>query len=634
MNRKLLSLIAVLLIVFCTSSSQGQIISTYAGNGASGFTGDSIAATAAELHLPHNVATDDSGNVYVSDVLNHRIRKINSAGNIYTICGTGSAGSGGDGGQATAATINFPTGIVKDASGNIYFADYLVNKVRKISPSGIISTYAGTGSSGFSGDGSAATAATIKNPYGLALDGSGGLLIADYGNNRIRKVSTSGIISTIAGSGTTGGYSGDFGAATASLLNAPYGVAVDGSGFVYIADNGNNRIRKISASGIITTFCGTGTGGYSGDGGLATAALIASPTQVSFDRAGNLYVVSASAARVRVINTSGIINAFAGTGTSGFGGDGSPATVALISNAYDIAFDSANIGYLADAGNNRIRKILPYVNHVPYFLTGHAINLGVCINQPTSLNSLLAINDSEIGQMEYWSLLSAPTHGTAYVSYNAISTGGALLPSGLSYSPATGYVGLDTFTVRITDSVASDTAIVYVTVNAIPSAGVIDGNDSVCPGYSVTLSSSVTGGAWASTNSSIATVSSGGIATGLVPGIDTILYTIGNICKEDTARYPLMVQCPNAVDNVNVGNSVLNLYPNPVNAGNFMVQFNTPNMEKCPLTIRNIVGQIVYQAQVESGKANKLGFNAPAGVYFVSVKTNTGILDGKLIYDK
>ena len=329
-------------------------ISTVAGTGTStGFSGDGGAATAAQLHSAYGVAVDGSGNLYIADRDNHRIRKVDSSGNISTVAG----GAIGDGGAAVAARLNGPRDVAPDGSGNLYIADRGNHRIRKVDSSGNISTVAGTGTSGFGGDGGAAGAARLNHPVSVALDGSGNLYIADPVNQRIRKVDSSGNISTVAGTGTSG-FSGDGGAATAAQLNYPYGVAVDGSGNLYFADWLNQRIRKVDSSGNITTVAGTGTSsGFSGDGGAATAARLANPRDVAPDGSGNLYIADTGNHRIRKVDSSGNITTVAGTGTYGFSGDGGAAVAAQLNSPYGVAPDGSGNLYIADAGNQRIRKV-------------------------------------------------------------------------------------------------------------------------------------------------------------------------------------------------------------------------------------------------------------------------------------
>lgn len=289
----------------------GGTISTVVGTGGTaGFAGDGGLATAARLNQPGAVCLDNAGNMYIADATNHRIRKVDAlTGIITTIAGNGTASTTGDGGLATAATINFPYGIAVDNNGDIYFSESSSHVIRKITVStGIISTYAGTiSTSGSSGDGGAATSARLNFPRDICFDGAYNLYIADRVNNKIRKVTAAtGNISTIAGTGTAGS-SGDGGAATSARLRGPFGITIDATGNIFIADATNNKIRKVNGvTGVITTFAGTGTSGYFGDGGDATLANLNFPTNVFAD-ASYLYVVDNSNNRVRRIQIGPII---------------------------------------------------------------------------------------------------------------------------------------------------------------------------------------------------------------------------------------------------------------------------------------------------------------------------------------
>ncbi len=264
------------------------IISTITGNGTSGFSGDGGQATASELSYPICITLDAASNLYIADESNHRIRKVNTAGIITTVAGNGTAGFSGDGGQATAAEINAPEGVAFDIAGNFYIGDYHNYRVRMVNTSGIINTVAGNGTMGYSGDGGAATAAELNYPCGLTIDAENNIYIADLANNRVRKINTLGIINTIAGNGTQG-YSGDGGQATAAELYNPAWLTFDAAGNLYISDMDNNSIRMVNSAGIISAIAGNGTAGYSGDGGAATAAELHGPQGIAFDSVGNLY---------------------------------------------------------------------------------------------------------------------------------------------------------------------------------------------------------------------------------------------------------------------------------------------------------------------------------------------------------
>ncbi len=349
--------------VYITDSQNDRIrkvdssgtITTFAGTGTAGFSGDGGPADEAEINDPEGVAVDGSGNVYIADTLNNRIRKVDSSGVITTFAGTGSYGFSGDGGQATAARLRRPEDVAVDGSGNIYIADSSSHRVRKVDSAGVITTFAGTGQRGIRGDGGPATSANIQQPVAIALDGSGNLYIADLHNDRIRKVDSSGIITTVALGDHT--FGGDGGRATSALLNRPYDVALDGSGNVYIADTFNERIRKVDSSGTITTFAGTGTAGFSGDGGPATEAQLNRPIGVAVDGSGNLYIADGLNYRIRKVDSSGVITTFAGSRTTGDHGYGGPATEARLYNVNGLAFDRSGNLYIVDPGVRRILKV-------------------------------------------------------------------------------------------------------------------------------------------------------------------------------------------------------------------------------------------------------------------------------------
>jgi sugar lactone lactonase YvrE len=333
------------------------VITTVAGDGVGGYGGDNVQATATDLYDPQGVAVDSSGNLYIADTYNDRIRKVKlSTGIITTVGGMGSAGYNGDGIAATIAALYDPTGVAVDASGNFYIADSLNNRIRKVTiSSGLITTVAGSAAAGYGGDGGAATAAVLNDPRGIAVDATGDLFIADYANARIREVyASTAKIATVAGSGSAG-YSGDGGAATAAAISKPQGVAVDAAGNLYIADSGNNRVREVShASATIATFAG----GFLGDGGAATAAILAAPADAAVDSSGDIFIADTNDNRVREVNrATGAITTVAGNGGAGYGGDNGQATAAMLDAPDAVALDSAGNLYIADSGNNRVREV-------------------------------------------------------------------------------------------------------------------------------------------------------------------------------------------------------------------------------------------------------------------------------------
>ncbi|MBA3488595.1 MAG: serine/threonine protein kinase, partial [Longispora sp.] len=273
-----------------------------------------------------------------------------------TIAGDGQEGFGGDTGPAAAARLNRPAAVAADAHGNVFIADEWNNRIRKIDPQGVISTLAGTDHPGFSGDGGPATAAHLNYPLGVAVDAHGNVFIADAGNHRIRKIDLHGVITTIAGDGEKD-FDGDGGPAIAAQLGFPSAVAVDAHGNVFIADTDNNRIRKIDLHGVITTVAGTNLQGFGGDNGPAFAAQLNQPTGIAVDARGSVFVADTGNNRIRKIDPYGVITTIAGGDQEGFDGDGKPATVAQLNGPQAVAVDARGSVFVADTGNHRIRKI-------------------------------------------------------------------------------------------------------------------------------------------------------------------------------------------------------------------------------------------------------------------------------------
>ena len=330
-------------------------ITTVAGNGTYGFSGDGGSAVNASLGYPAGVAVDASGTLYISDSANNRIRRVSPSGTITTYAGTGVAGTTGDGGPAANATFNQPRQIAFDSTGNLYITDD--RRLRRITPQGTVSTVAGNDSYVTTGDGGPAVSAGLPLPYGLAIDAGGNIFVSDAGSNVVRKIDTSGIIQTVAGN-LQQAYSGDGGPATSASLNGPRGVAVDASGTVYIADTLVNRIRKVSG-GIISTIAGNGTFKFGGDNGPAVLALLDQPSEVAVDGSGNVYIADQGNHRVRKIAPSGVITTIAGNGIRGFSGDGGPAAAASLNQPSGVALDARGNLYIADQNNHRIRRITP-----------------------------------------------------------------------------------------------------------------------------------------------------------------------------------------------------------------------------------------------------------------------------------
>ena len=502
------TLILIVLLVVVATSTNAQIITTIAGNSIAAYSGDGGPAIVAEMFNPSGVSIDSSGNVYIADNINNRIRKVNNAGLISTLAGNGIAAYGGDGGLAVAAELSSTSCVVVDSHGNVYISDQGNNRIRKVDTAGIITTVVGNGISGYTGDGGQATAAEISdNLWSINIDKTGNLYIADLGENVIRKVDTFGIISTIAGNNIMG-YAGDGGPATAAKLSHPSSVAVDSAGNIFISDYNNNVIRKVTAlTSIISTIAGNDTAGYSGDGAAATSAKINSPGAIAVDNMGNIFFADGLNNVIRKINTAGIIttvvgNGFgSGTGSGGYSGDGGLATAAELFAPSGIVFDAVGNMYISDENNNVIRKVSSIIG-----------SGSVCVS------SAITLSDGVAGGV--WS----SSNGNATIGSTGIVTGIS--------------AGLDTIRYTVTNGTHTSTATAVVTINPLPDAGTVGGVSVVCIGSLIDLTDAAIGGVWSS--NSHATVS-GGIVTGVTAGLDTIRYTVTNTCGTAIALHTVTV---------------------------------------------------------------------------------------------
>ena len=407
--------------LFVASVAAAQTISTYAGGGTN--SSDGIAATGALLQIAGGLAFDRAGNLYIWETGPAKIRKVSPSGTITTFAGNGTSGFSGDGGPATSASLfagSAVPGLAVDSAGNVYISDSNNQRIRKVNPQGIITTVAGNGTGGYSGDGGPATSAMLFNPAGIAVDSAGNLYIADASNSRVRKVNLQGTISTVAGNGNVV-YSGDGVAATATAVHEPGGVALDSAGNLYISETSDSRIRRVNTAGIISTIAGDTkkTNGFSGDGGPATAATLRGPRGLTVDSAGNLYFADNLNGRIRKVDAAGIITTFAGNGTNTFSGDGGPATAASIGVSTDVAIDPAgNVYFTASGGGaHRVRKV--------------TIGAAGITAAPASLSFAYTIGAATPATQT----LSVTATGTAAFTASASTTSGG---PWLSVSPSTG----------------------------------------------------------------------------------------------------------------------------------------------------------------------------------------------------
>ncbi len=551
-------------------SIHAQIISTIAGSGVVGYTGSGGAATLARLDTLTGIAVDNIGDIYISEQKNNWIRKISPSGVITRVAGRGGLpGYSGDGGPATDAKLSQNWGIATDNADNLYIADIDTQLIRKVNPAGIITTIAGVimgggGVAGYSGDGGPATLAKLNTPLGIAVDSRGNIFIGDDYNYCIRRIDPSGNISLYAGTNNSG-YSGDGGPATLAQISWTYGLATDLSGNLFLCDGENNCVRKINTAGIITTIAGNGIRGFSGDNGPATSCQLNKPTGVYADNAGYVYIADFNNHRIRKIDPNGIITTFAGKGSAGFSGDGGLARSAELNFPISFIRDGYGNSFIADLGNARVRKIDN--TQILYFTSGAIQDLQVCQDaHSVSITSLCAVKDLDTGLTITWHLFHGPFHGHSFISTTAISNGGVISPPGLYYAPDTGFIGYDTVKVSANDGIAFDTTTIIINVKPQnPTAGIIRGANEVCVNSTIILRDSIGGGVWTMSNNNIGlnVMDTVVFATGHLQGVDTITYTFNNSCGVAVTTKTITVHAlPDAgkisgFSNVCIGDAIL-----------------------------------------------------------------------------
>jgi trimeric autotransporter adhesin len=671
--------------LFITITTQAQLptISTLVGNSGEGFSGDGQLATAAELYLPQAATVDDSGNVYIADEYNDRIRKISiTTGIINTIAGGGATIE--DGVPATNSQVNTPTGVAVDDSGNVFIVDD--NRIRKITKAtGIINTIAGNGTWNYSGDEGPATLAELR-ALSIALDDTGNVYIADFQNNRVRKVSAkTGIITTVAGDGYNapmqGGYTGDNGPATSAELDYPSGVAVDDSGDIYIADDFNYVIRKVSAkTGIITTIAGTGfghgtfSGGYSGDGGPATSAELNTALYLVLDDSNNIYIADRGNNRIRKITAkTGIINTIAGDSVGGFAGDGGPADSAELNTPGGLALDRCGNIYFADWGNSRVRKVT---------ITGGQLS-STAISLPATAcpGKLLSFKDSSNFNATNWTWRfpggtpDTSTNQNPFIAFNTSAIyyitvtawnlcGNASVIAALQINSAPPLViqppspqvckGLDvklnvplsgsgytwspasTLSSSTADSVvATPTLTTTYTVTGTDSLGcLVIGSDTVTvntgpskPTISqsgnVLISSATQGNQWVR-NDTVLTGATNQTYTITIAGYyQVIAKNPVNGCStiSDSTLYLI----PTGMAQLSINSNQLSIYPNPA-GGEIFININSSvaDVKDWNLQITDVLGRTLYTRQ-SLNYTNDIDLsNLPGGMYFITVINKTG----------
>jgi sugar lactone lactonase YvrE len=483
-------LVFLLLVPARILMAQPGTITTVAGTGSAGFTGDNGPATSARLNTPRSTAFDADGNLYVADSANHRIRRIDAtSGLITTVAGTGTSGFNGDGISATAASLWSPREIAFDADGNLFIADSRNNRIRRVDAgTGLIMTVAGTGVLGLGADGVPATASDLREPVGLAVDADGHLYFTELSSHRVRRVdAATGLISTVAGTGAAG-FTGDAVSATASRLNAPTSVIVDPDGNLLIADMGNNRVRRVSAtSGTISTVAGTGAAGFAGDDGLATAARLASPAGIRLDESGHLFIADFNNHRVRRVDAdTGIVSTIAGTGTAGGTGDGALATAAQLNGPYGVTIDAGGDLFIAEASGDRVRRVAGVAaapNSDPEATAAFTLSTAVCAASGGTAVQLDGSQsaDPDLDALAYtWTGPFPEGNGTAHgvAPVVTLPLGGPHLVR-LTVSDGQGGVDWDEVSILIDDTSSPMLTVINPVVSVTPGTGAMTAVDVI-----------------------------------------------------------------------------------------------------------------------------------------------------------
>ena len=610
-------------ILIFSSSLNAQTITTIVGGGSSG---DGDSAIHAVLSLPEQLWYDTMGRMYIAEAGANRIRKV-TTGFISTFAGTGSAGFFGDGGTATDAFLNGNSGVVGDKQGNIFITDFNNNRLRVVNSLGIINLFAGNGTSGWLGDGNTATIAEISAPGEMCIDTFGNIYFTDAGCQGVRKVSPLGIITTVAGDGSIfPGYGGDGGPATLALFQGPEGVAVDYAGNLYIADYDNSRIRKVTTDGIVNTIAGTTSAGYSGDGGPATLAKLNSPRGIFIDNhTGNVYWTEVTNDVVRKLTPDGIISTVAGTGVMGFSGDGSPATDAKLFYPGYVCMDNCGNLIISDTYNNRIRKVsYPFTGTLPSIAIA-TIHDTLCAGITATFTSTLTTGSP--GGLSYHWYVNGVGAGATSSSYSYTPGNGDSVRCVLTYSnTCAGATHISSNTIHfIVDSTQIPTmslpALTYsvtgsvVTVNA---ALAITGTAS--PSYFVN---------WYNHGIYFATTTVPSVSYTKIEPIDSITATIvptGTPCFDSTqSNADIIKDSTLAIPNMlmNQYADVL-IYPNPAQESVTI----TAQKQMRQTTLINIYGKVVWDKDVNTESETLVVSQLPDGLYFVEVN---GVVIGRFL---
>ena len=634
-----------------------QVVSTYAGNGVPGSTDGS--ALFATFEDPHGIYINSAGDIYIADQNSHKIRKITSAGVVSTFAGSGVAGS--TNGTGTSASFNRPRGICADASGNLYIADSFNHKIRKITSAGAVTNFAGSGIAG-STDATGA-AASFNGPRGICADASGNIYVTDEGNHKIRKITPAGVVTTFAGTGISGAVDGPV--ATASF-NVPQGICIDGSGNFYVADRNNNSIRKISSTGVVSTLAGSGTAGFVD--GTGVAASFNKPVSVYANSTGDIFVSDQNSHAIRKITPTGVVTTIAGSGV--VGSTNGTGTAASFNFPAGLCLNSSGDIFVADLGNHKIRKIVVCVAPLAPTNTTPSSNQTLCENNSTILSAtstgtvnwfstptsttVLASGTSyttsvlSAGTYTYYAEAStcsvSATRAAITVTVNAtpivsVNSGSICSGSSFTINPS----GANTYTIsggstivtpttntsyNVTGTsaqgcVSSNTAMSSVTVNTLPNVTAITNNTLLCTGQTATLTASGASTYLWNTSATTSVIA----ASPTVQTTYTVTGTDANGCVNSSTVTQNVSLCTGINSQIANQNSQIVLYPNPSN-GIFTISGIEQNTS---ISIYNAIGELVKSIQSTDNNTTIDLPDYSNGIYFIKVKNNNADVIQKII---